>query len=143
MPRKPKIKDATLDALIKKSVEAEDTQVEIVPIEDVEIMSMSQMQHEKQLLAAKRDQVMLKLDGRRLDQSIKIMDAMDVALNNMISSVTYDEEGNTVPLSAMDFNFYSTAYKNLSSAFNTVSRLDSVDNTGKAGRVSLKIEFDV
>ncbi len=143
MPRKPKIKDATLDTLIKESVEAEDTQVEIVPIEDVEIMSMSQMQHEKQLLAAKRDQVMLKLDGRRLDQSTKIMDAMDVALNNMISSVTYDEEGNTVPLSAMDFNFYSTAYKNLSSAFNIVSRLDSVDNTGKAGRVSLKIEFDV
>lgn len=129
--------------MIQESADLENQEVEILPVEQVEVMSMSQLQEEKQKLAARRNQVMLKLDGRRLDQSIKIMDAMDVALANMMNNFTFDEEGNPVQMTAMDFKFYSDAYKNLVNSLNTVSRLDSVDSGGKAGRVSLKIEFGV
>lgn len=142
-PKKAQPKELELAELIQESGNIESEEIELVPVEQVEIMSMSQLQEEKQKLAARRNQVMLKLDGRRLDQSIKIMDAMDVALDKMINQVSYDEEGNVVELSAMDFKFYSDAYKNLSNSLQTVSRLDSVDTGGKAGRVSLKIEFDV
>lgn len=142
-PKKAQPKELELAELIQESGNIESEEIELVPVEQVEVMSMSQLQEEKQKLAARRNQVMLKLDGRRLDQSIKIMDAMDVALDKMINQVSYDEEGNVVELSAMDFKFYSDAYKNLSNSLQTVSRLDSVDTGGKAGRVSLKIEFDV
>lgn len=141
--RPRKTKEIELAEMIQKSAELESQEVELVPVEEVEVMSLSKLQEEKQKLAARRNQVMLRLDGRRLDQSVKIMDAMDVALDKMISQTTYDEEGNGVELSAMDFKFYSDAYKNLSNSLTTVSRLDSVDSGGRAGRVSLKIEFDV
>lgn len=142
-PKKIKDKDLELAEIIQESVENKNEEVELVSVEQVEMMSMSQLQEEKQKLAARRNEVMLKLDGRRLDQSVKIMDAMDVALSKMINDFTFDEEGNPVQMSAMDFKFYSDAYKNLSNSLSTVSRLDSVDTGGKAGRVSLKIEFDV
>lgn len=142
-PKKNQPKELELASMIQESANLENQEVEILPVEQVEVMSMSQLQEEKQKLAARRNQVMLKLDGRRLDQSIKIMDAMDVALANMINNFTFDEEGNPVQMTAMDFKFYSDAYKNLVNSLNTVSRLDSVDSGGKAGRVSLKIEFGV
>ncbi len=141
--RPKKSKETEIAELIQESAELESEEVELVPVEQVEVMSLSQLQEEKQKLAARRNQVMLKLDGRRLDQSVKVMDAMDVALTNMMNNFTFDEEGKPVQLTAMDFKFYSDAYKNLVSSLNTISRLDSVDSGGKAGRVSLKIEFDV
>lgn len=140
-PKKNQPKELELAELIQESGELETQEVEILPVEQVEIMSMSQLQEEKQKLAARRNEVMLKLDGRRLDQSIKVMDAMDVALDKMISQTTYDEDGNLVELGAMDFKFYSDAYKNLSNSLQTVSRLDTVDSGGKAGRINIKIEY--
>lgn len=142
-PRKNQPKELELAEMIKESAQMENEEIELVPVEQVEVMSMSQLQNEKQKLAARRNQVMLKLDGRRLDQSVKIMDAMDVALSSMMNNFTFDEDGNPVQMTAMDFKFYSDAYKNLANSLNIVSRLDSVDTGGKAGRVSLKIEFDV
>lgn len=141
--RPKKIKELELAEVIQENANLENKEIELIPTEQVEIMSMSQLQEEKQKLAARRNQVMIKLDGKRLDQSIKIMDAMDVALDKMINQCSYDEEGNVVELSAMDFKFYSEAYKNLSNSLSTVSRLDSIDSGGKAGRVSLKIEFEM
>lgn len=137
-PRKDK--SVELAEMIAESAEIDNQDVEIVPVEQVEIMSMAQLEDEKQKLAARRQAVMLRLDGRRLEQSVKIMDAMDVALSNMINNFTFDEEGNSKALSAMDFKFYSDAYKNLSQTLNTVSRLDSVDSGGRAGRVELRLE---
>lgn len=141
--RPKKNKDLELAALIQENTDIANQEVELVPTEEVEIMSLSQLQQEKQQLAQKRNMIMLRLDGRRLDQSIKIMDAMDVALSKMINDFVLDDDGNPVRMSAMDFKFYSDAYKNLSSSLTTVSRLDSVDSGGKAGRLSLKIEFEV
>lgn len=143
MPRGRPKKETELSELVQEAGKIQLENIELVSVEKVEIMSISQLQEEKQKLAARRNQVMLKLDGRRLDQSIKLMDAMDVALDKMTNAVSLTEDGEIVEMSAMDFKFYSDAYKNLSASLNTISRLDSVDTGGKAGRVSLKIEFDV
>lgn len=140
-PKKNQPKELELAEMIQESAEFESEEVELVPVEQVEVMSMTQLQEEKQKLAVRRNEVMLKLDGRRLDQSIKLMDAMDVALDKMINQCAYDEDGNPVELSAMDFKFYSDAYKNLSNSLQIVSRLDSVDTGGKAGRINIKIEY--
>lgn len=140
-PKKNQPKELELAEMIQESAELESEEVELVPVEQVEVMSMTQLQEEKQKLAARRNEVMLKLDGRRLDQSIKVMDAMDVALANMMNNFTFDEDGNPVQMTAMDFKFYSDAYKNLANSLNVVSRLDTVDTGGKAGRINIKIEY--
>lgn len=129
--------------LVQESGKLYEQEVEIIPVEQAEVMSMTQVVEEKQALAARRQEVMLKLDGRRLDQAEKVMNAMETALDKMINQTVYDPKiGEYVDMSAMDFKFYSDAYKNLTTMLKELSRLDSVDSGGKAGRISLKIEFD-
>lgn len=129
--------------LVQEAGKLSEQEVEIIPVEQAEVMSMTQVVEEKQALAARRQEVMLKLDGRRLDQAEKVMNAMDTALDKMINQTVYDPKiGEYVDMSAMDFKFYSDAYKNLTTMLKELSRLDSVDSGGKAGRISLKIEFD-
>lgn len=140
--RPKKNKDLELATLIQENTDISNQEVEILPVEEVEIMSLSQLQKEKQELAAKRNQIMLKLDGRRLEQAIKIADAMDIAIEKMISHVTIGEDGEFVEMSAMDYKFYTESLKNLSATLQNVTRLDSVDSGGRAGRLSLKIEYE-
>lgn len=107
-------------------------EIEIVENADFELLTMQQYQAEKQILAEKRKAVVLRLDGRKLAQANKIMDAMDVALEKMI-----DPE-----LSAMDFQFYAKSYDTLNKTLNTTIRLDTVDGSGKAARIALAVEFN-
>lgn len=139
--RPKKNKDLELATIIQENTDISNQEVEILPVEEVEIMSMSQLQKEKQELAQRRSQVLLKLDKRRIKQAEKIMDAMDLALDRMIGC--YDEDGQIIEVSPMDFKFLTEGYKNLMNSYNMVTRLDSVDSGGKSGRLSLKIEFDV
>lgn len=118
-------------------------EVEILDVNEVEAMTLSEALEQKKMLAKRREQVMLAVDGRRLQQTVRVMDAMDVALDNMISGCSYDKDGNPMALSAMDFKFYSDAYKNLATTLDRVARLDSVDTGGKSGRISLEIKFGV
>lgn len=139
--RPKKNKDLELATIIQENTDISNQEVEILPVEEVEIMSMSQLQKEKQELAQRRSQVLLKLDKRRIKQAEKIMDAMDLALDRMISC--YDEDGQIIEVSPMDFKFLTEGYKNLMNSYNMITRLDSVDSGGKSGRLSLKIEFEV
>lgn len=135
--------DIEIATLVQEAGKLSEQEVEIIPVEQAEVMSMTQVVEEKQALAVRRQEVMLKLDGRRLDQAEKVMNAMDTALDKMINQTVYDPKiGEYVDMSAMDFKFYSDAYKNLTTMLKEVSRLDSVDSGGKTGRISLKIEFD-
>lgn len=136
--RPKKNKDLELATLVQENTDISNQEVEILPVDEVEIMSMSQLQQEKQELAQRRSQVLLKLDKRRIKQAEKIMDAMDLALDRMIGC--YDEDGQMVEVSPMDFKFLTEGYKNLMNSYNMVTRLDSVDIGGKAGSVELRLE---
>lgn len=120
----------------------EEQELELVEIEKVEAMTMTEAFTKKQELAARRQEVMLQLDQRRLQQAVKIMDAMDIALDKMINQYTFGENGDPVDMSAMDFKFYTDAYKNLAGILDKVARLDSVDMGNKSTRISLKIEYE-
>lgn len=133
----PKKNNEVLD-LVEKAANQE-AEIELLDTDSLETMTLAECQAAKQALEKRRTMVMLQLDGRRLDQTIKIMDAMDSALDNMIGS--YDDEGHYQTPTAMDFKFYSDAYKNLVTAFEKVARLDSIDTSGTVGEINLKIEF--
>lgn len=116
---------------VSLSIANNQQEVEIVENPDFELMTMQRYQEEKNLLAEKRKAVVLRLDGRKLAQANKIMEAMDVALDKML------EPG----ITAMDFQFLAKSYDTLNKTLNTTIRLDTVDGSGKAARIALAVEF--
>lgn len=142
----PGRKKRTIEDILEQSIsdaeqkEEEQGQiVELLPANQVEIMSMSELYQEKQALAQRRNQIMLKLDKRKLKQAEMIMDAMDYALNRMIGR--FNEDGEIEEMDAMSFKMMTDGYKNLLDCLNKISRLDSVDSGGKAGRISIEVKY--
>ena len=127
MPKKNQL--ALADKILEQTkLEAQN---EPVIIEEIEPMTMAQYQYEKNILAERRKQAVLKLDGRKLDQANRVMDAMDVILCRMFNPETTN----------MDLNFLANAYDKLNKTMSTIVRLDSVDGSGKAQRLALEVQF--
>ena len=127
MPKKNQL--ALADQILEQTkLEAQN---EPVIIEEIEPMTMAQYQYEKNILAERRKQAVLKLDGRKLDQANRVMDAMDVILGRMFNPETTN----------MDLNFLANAYDKLNKTMSTIVRLDSVDGSGKAQRLALEVQF--
>lgn len=133
----------TVSEIVEQSIteqeEIEANQIEILPAKDVEMMSMAKIHQEKQMLSKRRNVVMLKMDSRRLRQAEKIMDAMESALDRMTGY--YNKNGDLVQPDQMQFKLLTDGYKNLLDCLNKISRLDSVDAGGKAGRISIDVRF--
>lgn len=106
--------------------------VELVTMDEIEELSLSQYQQVKKQLEVRRKNLALRLDGRKLQQAVQVMDAMDTILERMLSG------SNT----SMDFKNLSEAYERMSKSLNTISRLDSIDGAGHSARLSLEIKFE-
>lgn len=107
--------------------------VELVEAEEIHEMSLSELKREKDLLAARRQQLMLRLDGEKLNQALKINEAMNIAISKVIEAA---EVGN-----AQDFKYFMEGYERLVKCSSMITRLDSVDGTGKAARLALQVDF--
>lgn len=107
--------------------------VELVEAEEIHEMSLSELKREKDLLAARRQQLMLRLDGEKLNQALRINEAMNIAISKVIESA---EAGN-----AQDFKYFMEGYERLVKCSSMITRLDSVDGTGKAARLALQVDF--
>lgn len=107
--------------------------VELVEAEEIHEMSLSELKREKDLLAARRQQLMLRLDGEKLNQALRINEAMNVSIGKVIEAA---ESGN-----AQDFKYFMEGYERLVKCSSMITRLDSVDGTGKAARLALQVDF--
>lgn len=107
--------------------------VELVEAEEIHEMSLSELKREKDLLAARRQQLMLRLDGEKLNQALRINEAMNIAIGKVIEAA---EVGN-----AQDFKYFMEGYERLVKCSSMITRLDSVDGTGKAARLALQVDF--
>lgn len=107
--------------------------VELVEAEEIHEMSLSELKREKDLLAARRQQLMLRLDGEKLNQALRINEAMNIAISKVIEAA---EVGN-----AQDFKYFMEGYERLVKCSSMITRLDSVDGTGKAARLALQVDF--
>lgn len=107
--------------------------VELVEAEEIHEMSLSELKREKDLLASRRQQLMLRLDGEKLNQALRINEAMNVAIEKVIQAA---EDGN-----AQDFKYFMEGYERLVKCSSMITRLDSVDGTGKAARLALQVDF--
>lgn len=107
--------------------------VELVEAEEIHEMSLSELKREKDLLAARRQQLMLRLDGEKLNQALRINEAMNVAIEKVIQAAEKDN--------AQDFKYFMEGYERLVKCSSMITRLDSVDGTGKAARLALQVDF--
>lgn len=107
--------------------------VELVKAEEIHEMSLSELKREKDLLAARRQQLMLRLDGEKLNQALRINEAMNVAIGKVIEAAEKDN--------AQDFKYFMEGYERLVKCSSMITRLDSVDGTGKAARLALQVDF--
>lgn len=114
--------------------EVQKVQAELLEPDVLEGMSLTEYNEQKQLLEAKRKQLSLILDGRKLEQAKRIIDSMDMILDRI--SEGYDKE----VVSAMDLKFLADAYDKMQKSLERISRLDSLDGDGRAARISIKIE---
>lgn len=114
--------------------------VDLFDIENLENMSYSEFKEKKDMLSLLRQKVMLQVDGRKLQQTIKVMDTMDMLLERMMD-ITVDKDGMPCVPTAKDMQAYASALKNLSDIMKTLSRLDTIDGYGTPKELHFTINF--
>lgn len=109
-------------------------QAEIVEPSVLEEMSLAEYQQQKQWLEAQRKSLALILDKRKLNHSQRIMDNMEIVLDRIGEAYSKDA------VSAMDLKFLTESYLNMQKALANNARFDSLDSSGKAARINIRIE---
>lgn len=113
----------------------EKVKAEIVSLDELEEMSLAEVNQAKKELSRRREQLSLQIDKRKLGQTKKIMDRMDSILEVMGDKLMAED----VP--AQDVRHLTDAYKNMLNSLNMISRLDSADGTGNAAMLSIEVRY--
>lgn len=106
---------------------------ELVPLDDLEEMTLDEVNRAKKQLSARKQKLQLQVDDRKLKQTMSIVNNMDKILDTMMIKLTADE------VNAMDVKMLADAYKNMLGSLNSISRLDSIDGTGRATKLVLEV----
>lgn len=112
----------------------EKVKAEIVSLDEIEEMSLSEVNRAKEQLKKRKQRLQLQIDKQKIEQQSEIM-------NNMMKFLNKIGEGLDNDASAMDLKFLTDGYNNQLKALNTISRLDSIDGTGKAAMLSIEVRY--
>lgn len=112
--------------------------VDLFDIENLDNMSYAEFKEKKDMLSLLRQKVMLQVDGRKLQQTIRVIDTMDDILDRM-TEITVDKDGVPCIPSAKDIQSYATALKYLSDIMKNLGRLDTIDGYGTAREINIQI----
>lgn len=113
----------------------EKVKAEIVGLDELEELSLDEVNKAKKQLDARKKRLQLQLDGKKLKQAESIMDNMGLILSSMTNKLMAED----VP--AQDVKFLASAYADMLKSLNTISRLDSIDGTGKATMLSIEVRY--
>lgn len=106
---------------------------ELVSLDELEEMTLDDVNRAKKQLSARKQRLQLQIDDKKIKQSREIIDKMEMILNAMTVKLTSDE------IDAFAVEKLTTAYKNMLGSLNTISRLDSIDGTGRATKLVLEV----
>lgn len=112
--------------------------VDLFDLENLDNMSYAEFKEKKDMLSLLRQRVYLQVDGRKLQQLVKVMDTMDNILDRMMD-VSIDEDGMPCVPSSKDINNYAAALKYLSDIMKNLGRLDTIDGYGTAREINIQI----
>lgn len=130
----------TKDLLFDDTSEIEryDGETEIVTdVEEIKEMTLSMKKENEKQLANLRNNVLLKLDKRKMVEVEAISDIMDSILDTMLSNIV-----DIKPETALDIKLMSEAYAKLADARQKATRLDTINGDGTAGKVKLAVRFE-
>lgn len=96
--------------------------VELLDVDNLETQTMEHFKEQKQRLAEMRQQVTLWVDGKKLEQSLKVLEAMD----NTIDSILDPE------CTPKDRKALTGSLRDLTIILSNLSRLDTIDGYGGA-----------
>lgn len=129
----PNSLDLSLSNTIKPRIEHVDA--ELVGLDELEEMTLDEVNRAKKQLSERRKRVQLKLDKNKIEQSERIMDTMSAILSTMAIKLSECD----VP--ARDVRDLANAYSEMLKSLNMVTRLDSVDGTGRATMLSIEVRY--
>ena len=119
-------------------IESYDGETEIVTdVEEIKEMTLSMKKENEKQLANLRNNVLLKLDKRKMVEVKTISDIMDSILDTMLSNIV-----DIKPETALDIKLMSEAYAKLADARQKATRLDTINGDGTAGKVKLAVRFE-
>lgn len=119
-------------------IERYDGETEIVTdVEEIKEMTLSMKKENEKQLANLRNNVLLKLDKRKMVEVKAISDIMDSILDTMLSNIV-----DIKPETALDIKLMSEAYAKLADARQKATRLDTINGDGTAGKVKLAVRFE-
>lgn len=119
----------------KRSNEPEKVSAELVSVEELEVMTLADINRAKQELSKRRQSMQFRVDDAKLKQTKKLLNIMDNTLDSMLSGYTSGE------MTAKDASDLSRTYESLLKSLNMVSRLDSVDGGGRATKLSIEVKY--
>lgn len=140
--RKPKLPGADdLNHEILELLSEDDKALSLIParLEDIPKMPIEVINHQKELLEESKKRVNFLLDGKKLQEAVKIIGGME-AITDIITDPEVLGRVKDNTKSAMDVKFLAEAYSKLADKMQTLQRLDSVDGEGNAGRIMLSLE---
>lgn len=106
---------------------------EIVSLDELEEMTLEDVNRAKKQLSARKQRLQLQIDDKKIKQSQEIIDKMEMILDAMTQKLLDDD------IDAFAVEKLTTAYKNMLGSLNTISRLDSIDGTGRATKLVLEV----
>lgn len=134
-------KDYSMDSLLfdeTSEIEKYEGDTEIVTdVEDIKEMTLSMKKENERQLTNIRNNVLLRLDKRKMQEIEIISDVMDGILGKMYQNIL-DIEVKT----AYDRKMLADAYGKLQEARQKATRLDTINGTGAAGKVKLAVRFE-
>lgn len=119
----------------KRNNETEKVSAELVSVEELEVMTLADINRAKQELSKRRQSMQFRVDDAKLKQTKKLLNIMDNTLDSMLSGYTSGE------MTAKDASDLSRTYESLLKSLNMVSRLDSVDGGGRATKLSIEVKY--
>lgn len=103
--------------------------IELIDVDRLETMSVDEFKQQKDLLANMRQQVMLHVDGKKLEENLKVLAVMDKIFDIMINS----------DLKPSEMNAYTKSLRDLSAMLPNFSRMDTIDGYGGSKRFYIDI----
>lgn len=106
-----------------------------------EILSPSELiQKQKELLAERRRQIQFIMDGKKLEEAMKVMIGMQ-GITDVFSDMEVMKRVKANTNTAMDLKFLSEAYSKLAEKLSMLQRLDTIDSDGTAKRLNLSLTY--
>lgn len=124
---------------LQKDVDAQT--MSVIEAFNGEILSPNELiKKQKELLSERRKQIQIVMDGKKLEEAMKVMMGMQ-SITDVFSDPDVMESVRENTKTPMDLKFLTEAYSKLADKLSLLQRLDTVDGEGTARKINLSVSY--